>query len=280
MSVSRFITPLIIVLVILVSLTDFVFADRSEWRNVPGGFLLHESCIFSVPNGVVADDNTVDFSRCKYRRQQVRRPADQIYAMDVHLSPPGGIVTQMNASWKVPTLPNSADGQTVYFWPGFKNTGPTMGLPVLQPVLQYGQDGSFWELQSWFVWGEEGVAVTAPAIDVSPGDSLVSYMNYDAGSQTWTIFGADMQTGETSNLQITRAKSCACDFQWAMLVLETIMDEGVCADYPASNSLLFTGVQLNNGTTPQWTTRVQMHDCNQVISQVKADSVLLTWKAA
>jgi hypothetical protein len=28
-----------------------------------------------------------------------------------------------------------------------------MGYPVLQPVLQYGQHGGFWELQSWFVDG-------------------------------------------------------------------------------------------------------------------------------
>jgi hypothetical protein len=28
-----------------------------------------------------------------------------------------------------------------------------MGYPVLQPVLQYGQQGGSWELQSWFVDG-------------------------------------------------------------------------------------------------------------------------------
>jgi len=239
---------------------------------------MHESCIYQVPNAVLADDY-VDYSSCKYT-QSVRQPEAQIYAMDVHFSPPGGMVTQMNATWTVPNLPSSNSGQIVYFWPGFKSSSPEMGLPVLQPVLQYGEGGSFWQLQSWFVWGNRGVAITAPAITVSPGDTIVSYMNYDGLSQTWTVFGVDLKTGHTSNLQISRLKACACDFGWAMLVLETIMDESACRNYPASNQLLFTGVNLNNGTTPQWTTRVQMHDCKQAISQVKPDTVLLTWQTS
>ena len=51
------------------------------------------------------------------------------------------------------------------------------------PALQYGQHGAKWELQSWFVWGNGGAAVTAPAIDVSPGDELFSYMEYDEASE-------------------------------------------------------------------------------------------------
>lgn len=53
----------------------------------------------------------------------------------------------------VPELPENAEGQVDYFWPGFKSGEPEMGLPVLQPVLQYGQHGAAWELQSWFVHG-------------------------------------------------------------------------------------------------------------------------------
>jgi hypothetical protein len=37
------------------------------------------------------------------------------------------------------------------FWPGFKSKQPEMGYPVLQPVLQFGERGPEWALQSWFV---------------------------------------------------------------------------------------------------------------------------------
>ena len=35
--------------------------------------------------------------------------------------------------------------------PGFKSEKPEMGYPVIQPVLQYGEHGREWQLQSWFV---------------------------------------------------------------------------------------------------------------------------------
>jgi hypothetical protein len=151
-----------------------------------------------------------------------------------------------------------------------------MGLPVLQPVLQYGQHGAEWELQSWFVWGEQGVSVTAPAIPVTAGDKLVSYMDYDKGSQVWTVYGQNTRTMRESNLKIARSKACNCDYKWAMLVLETIMDPNVCGDYPASTSLTFTGVTVG-GSTVQWTPKVQGHDCKQAITQVNNDTITLTW---
>jgi hypothetical protein len=230
--------------------------------------------MYEVPNGQLVD---IDFSTCKYKSQP-QAPEIQIYAMDVEHSPTTGFVTQMNATWVVPELPPSRDRQIVYFWPGFKSTSPTMGLPVLQPVLQYGQSGApnGWELQSWFVWGQEDISVTAPAIPVSPGDKLVSWMNYDSTGRVWTVYGQNTRTGRDSDLRISRANAGNCDYKWAMLVLETIMNTGVCDDYPASSSLTFSGVSLM-GTFPQWTSKVTGHDCRQAITQVSNDTVRLSW---
>jgi len=260
--------PTLLLLLLITAITS----NSNEWVHVPGGYLQHKSCIFEVPNGQLQD---VDFSTCKFPAKK-HSPTLQIYAMDVHYSPINGPVTQMNATWKVPNLPGTNDGQVVYFWPGFKNQQPEMGLPVLQPVLQYGQHGPVWQLQSWFVWGDEGVSVTAPAIYVQAGDSIESYMDYDKTKQVWTVYGKDTRTGQTSNLQISRSRAGNCDYQWAMLVLETIMSRNTCRDYPSSDSLTFTGVSVG-GTYPKWTTRVQMHDCGQQISVTAQDTVQLTW---
>jgi hypothetical protein len=257
---------------IVLCLTLLSAALASEWMRVPGGLLIHKSCMYEVPNGELVD---VDISTCKHMSQSLNL---QIYAMDVHYSPPDGYTTQMNASWTVPDLPLARNGQVVYFWPGFKSTEPKMGLPVLQPVLQYGQHGSFWELQSWFVWGNRGVAITAPSIPVSVNDTIQSYMSYDSVKKVWTVFGINTRTGKTTNLQINRSRAGNCDYKWGMLVLETIMNEGACDNYPASSSLTFTGVSLN-GKYPEWQTRVEMKDCEQQIAVVAKDSVKLSWNS-
>ena len=91
-----------------------------------------------------------------------------------------------------------------------------MGLPVLQPVLQYGQHGAEWELQSWFV---HGGAVTAPVLKVSPGDEITSFMQFDNATKMWTVSGTDKTTGQTSELKISSAKiGTQYKFDWAMMV--------------------------------------------------------------
>lgn len=66
-----------------------------------------------------------------------------------------------------------------------------MGYPVLQPVLQYGERGPRWELQSWFVDARNPnyPVVTAPPIMVSPGDKITSFMRLSEDKQTWTVSG-------------------------------------------------------------------------------------------
>ena len=91
-----------------------------------------------------------------------------------------------------------------------------MGLPVLQPVLQYGEHGPEWQLQSWYV---HGGAVTAPAISVSPGDKITSSMVYSADSQEWTITGIDLNTQKSTVLKISKEKiGERYTFDWAMVV--------------------------------------------------------------
>merc|ERR1719223_2209377 len=109
----------------------------------------------------------------------------QIYASDVHLKSEEPLKS-FTADWVVPPLPKVNRGQVVYFWPGFKSQQPEMGLPVLQPVLQYGEHSGSWELQSWFVDGNDWrfPAVTAPYIQVSPGDKITSYMSLSADGST------------------------------------------------------------------------------------------------
>jgi len=257
--------------------------DADGYVPVPGGMRIHRDCIVHVHDGYHVDTNAVGQrvlvhtlsgveSRVLADCPHPAKPADpnlQIYAMDTHWTAPTGLVTQMNASFNAPQKPPSDQGQVVYFWPGFKSTQPTMGYPVLQPVLQYGTDseggGDYWCVRSWFVCGQWGMALVSDEVAVSPGDVLTSYMSYDAPSTMWTVFAANTATTKTTALTVTRTKIRSTDFHVAMLVLETIMDQGDCSQYPAAGSVTFTGVSVN-GQVPTWEPRVSMHDCNQAVS--------------
>jgi len=261
-------------LLALVLVAAVVAQDTNGYVRVPGGMMLHQSCVHQVEDGVVVDTDT--FPPCAFPAKYDNL---QIYAMDVHLS--GTLMTNMNASFNVPPLPRQSAGQVVYFWPGFKSTDPTMGLPVLQPVLQYGRDseggGSYWCLRSWFVWGNQGQAFVSKELRVAVGDILTSYMSFNSGSSTWTIYGRDTKSSQDTTLTITKQKAGNCDYKVAMLVLETIMPENQCGLLPAApQKVTFTGVTVN-GKVPAWTQRVQMHDCQQALS-VTGDSTVMTWK--
>jgi len=222
-------------------------------------------------------DDSFDLS-CNY---DMLYSNEQVYAMDAHTD---DTVTfnQMNSSWKVPALP-SKHGQTVFFWPGFKAQQPEPGYPVLQPVLQYGQrlGQTDWELQSWFVWAKHflPISVTGPALKVSAGDHITSWMNFDESSKIWTVYARNDANGQESVLQVTNSKVGSQDFKYAMHVLETVMPaSNYCSEYPPDNQIEFTDISANNGAGVQWETRTGKTDCQQkVTTSTKGDDVKFNW---
>jgi len=249
---------------------------EAELVHVPGGHALQTECIVEVPNGEVID----------LHQRQRRNGCEstglgvQIYAADVHLQSEEPL-TSFTADWVVPALPAHDYGQTVYFWPGFKAKQPEMGLPVLQPVLQYGQHGQSWELQSWFVWGNGGESVVAPAIKVQPGDHLTSYMSQSADGEMWTVSGTDLTTGQDSTLNIKYTDAGNTDYDFAMLVNENIEVNTGCALMPADTEVVFTNVTVN-GEVPVWTTRANCKgdsscDCDNTAVVDAAGVVHLGW---
>jgi len=207
-----------------------------------------------------------------------KAPQDQVYSIDVHYTPKTELMSKMNASFVAPSLPTNDDGQVVYFWPGFKSTDPTMGLPVLQPVLQYGTDccggGNYWCVRSWFVYGNQGIAYQSPEVAVTPGDLVTSYMSFDNKTQIWTINAYNTNSKLNSTLFISDADVLDTKFYVAMLVLETIMDQSVCADLPANGLIEFSNISVN-GKQIQWTDRVTSHECGENIVD---DSTTVTFR--
>jgi hypothetical protein len=211
----------------------------------------------------------------------------QIYAADTHLKSSEAL-TSFTADWVVPPLPKRAGGQVVYFWPGFKNSKPEMGYPVLQPVLQYGEHGPGWQLQSWFVDANDHKypVVTAPAITVEPGHQITSFMvqTDDGHNLGWTVSGTNINTGANSTLHIAYSKAGDVDYDYAMLVNENINVNTQCDRMPASTNVSFSKVSVNGESKPQWTTRAncagnpQCNCGNAAAVDVDTGDVTLSWK--
>lgn len=262
-------------------LAGTALADVPEgYQVVPGcnGCLMHESCIKSVENGKVIDDS-FDVSCDK----EMLVPNEQVYAMDSHTD---GSVTfsQMNSSWVVPDLPKGGglfSQSTNFFWPGFKAQQPEPRYPVLQPVLQYGQrpGQTDWELQSWFVWAFNNVALTGPRLNVKAGDHITSWMNFDESSQIWEVYGRNDANGQESILKVAKSKVGTNPFAYAMHVFETVMPAtNYCDLYPPNNKIEFTGVSGNNGQAINWIPRTGKTDCQQtVVASDKGDDVKFSW---
>jgi hypothetical protein len=258
-------------------------AAQGELVHVPGGVTVDKACIVEVPNGELYD---ADKHQMPANCTASNSPRIQIYAADVHMESADPL-TSFTADWTVPEKPASSRGQVVYFWPGFKAKQPEMGLPVLQPVLQYGQHGGKWQFQSWFVDGNDFryPVVTAPAIDASPGDKLTSYMQQSADGTSWTVSGTNTNTGKDTTLKIAYKKAGNTDYDYAMLVNENINVNTQCSEMPAADSgkgsLTFTNIKVN-GKVPQWTTRANCKgnkqcDCDNSATVASNGDVTLGW---
>jgi len=246
--------------------------DTVNWMQAPGGAMIHKTCFHEVDSGTVVDVNTLP--PCLERAP--RDPNIQIYSIDTHWTTTDVSMRKFNASFNTPGNPPRAAGQINYFWPGFKSNQPTMGLPVIQPVLQYGT-GNNWVVRSWYVYGDVGEAVASTPVAVRPGDIISSYMDFDEKNQLWTIYSLNTRTAQETILHVTKAKTHNTDFKVAMFVLETIMPPNDCKQLPSNpSSITFTGVSVN-GKIPPWTPRTGMSDCNQKVASIAGDKVTFTW---
>jgi hypothetical protein len=233
----------------------------------------------------VANGEVIDVPDCPYPTYPADEwapngadPEVQCYSEKAY-STASSEFTQLNASFVVPPLPKHVVGQTVFLWPGFKAKSPTIGKPVLQPVLQsYG--GNKWQLQSWGV-GIPAGTMTGPKIDVSPGDLITSYM--ELVGDTWTIYGRNTRTGRESVLRLSKKQACnGCLYTNAVFVNENVMSRNHCDYYPANNGIEFTDIVVNGKIehNTQWNTGYDCGspDCGQkTIPSSDGKSVKLTW---
>lgn len=255
----------------MISVSKFVllavpaWAD-SEYVRVPGGMWMHRSCITEISDGTI--QNIADCEHPSYRSDEwapnSQSPEVQCYDQKAFIERSSGQYTEMNATFTVPPLPRTNVGQTVYLWPGFKATRPEIYHPVLQPVLQFTQGSGRWALQSWAV-GVPAGAVTGPAIPVSEGDELFTYMKLIGN--VWTIYGQNTRTGRESVLRISSQQAGYEPYNYAVFVSENVMARNHCDYYPANSGVEFKAITVDGKTGIKWETGYDCGspDCGQKV---------------
>jgi hypothetical protein len=255
----------------------------TDYVHVPGGIVLHKSCVHEIPDGAEVDaDERVTLrgvqvakhARCNYKAYRSGGPlAGSGAAGRAGPQPPstGGWVetswanstqamfTHMDSGYfTVPPNPSSNHGQLLYFFPSLENNDS-----IVQPVLQWGDspapgDGQMWKFTNWRVTCT-GVApnrVCTSAFgtlkSATAGDILYGSMDItakSASSQTWTVSATNNTTITTATNTFTFATTG--NFNSAQAGVLEAYNVADCHDFPnyLSGSTYFSFPTLKQGNS-------------------------------
>jgi len=276
----------------LLVVTCIIVCVNATWKNedyfcVPGGMMMHKSCLHHVEAGshIIDNDDGVFVNgerveRCEYKpiynedlgigsRISGSRslPADGWQTWTSYQHPNNSTFTTFNGNFTVPNAPSSFKrNEIVYIFTGLQNdnwipnSGRAFGSPqdfeIIQPVLQYGGasangGGEYWGVASWYVTVGSG-AFWSTELKVNPGDSIYGVMEAK-GPTTWFI-NSVLASGQNSSITITRPR--LSNNPWAYCTLE-VYNIAECINLPPSNSPShFTNMILtdsNGPISPEWT---------------------------
>lgn len=164
--------------------------------------------------------------------------------------------------WNVPTNPSPPSGDTSlqYYWTGLQNnqglssngTGCGSNIMLIQPVLQWGSNGSFggenWTIASWEVWGCNSscgscsVGHSTPETNVSAGDTIEGEMYQTASNlDEWHVSISDTTSGAYTNNNLYNIPNAWPKFGSGQGgVLEMFNVNSSCTDLSTDDSISFS----------------------------------------
>jgi hypothetical protein len=230
------------------------------WAQVPGA-LIRPDCVHEIPSGAkvvirgdqVTGDVTLNgvpvghFDACPEAPVSTRHQATQaptlngwIEAVQTEVKS-GGNISEINTNWTVPSNPQT-NGGLIYIFDALE---PSSENWILQPVLQYGNNGSFggnyWVMSSWLV-GSNGYVYHSTPEEVWPNDTLVGYVyitGISGSTLDWKVFAWDATSGATSSFSAT---SSGLQWNWAYAGVLEGYNIGSCSELPVGGETIFQSV--------------------------------------
>ncbi len=267
---------------------DNAALKKAGFIATPIGYLPPE-CIYHVgDNARINKDGSVDLANgthlvvppCKYRATTSPNNPGPLFPTNSWVehaaqcyhncpsSPPA--IMDMSGKWTVPPTPTSSDGQTIYLWLGLQptSTGGTGGLPLVQPVLQWGYGGSqnYWAIDSWYC-DPTNNCYASSSVATSAGSTITGTLtgsSCSSGACKWLIQTSDGT--HTTNLQYTSTTP----LYWMDGAVLEVWNVIQCSDYPAEKTggTTFGSFSItdanSNSVTPSWSGTVDQNDgCNE-----------------
>ena len=177
----------------------------------------------------------------------------------------GSPITDFETRWKVPAIPSSASGQTIFLFNGIdpKETGAA----ILQPVLQWGESaaggGPYWAVASWYVLGT-GHAFHTDLVRVSPGDDLLGVMKLAGSSNGSFSYSVEFMGIPGTTLAIKNV----AELVWCNQTLEAYQISK-CSDYPNVDHTSMNGIRIQiagRDVEPVWVSNVTATEWLYVVS--------------
>lgn len=160
----------------------------------------------------------------------------------------GGSTTLFEGIWNVPSAPldQATPLQTIFYFTALENDAQT---DIFQPVLEWGQYGSYWDISSWY--GIDGSYSHSTPINVNVGDSIYGYIQKQAGNQ-WLIYTLDITTSTSTSITASSTRTYPQNY----VALESY-GVNTCSQFSGGND--FTNLNIA-GRTPSWTSWINQAD--------------------
>jgi hypothetical protein len=176
------------------------------------------------------------------------------------------------ATWTVPPVPASENGQILYFFPGLEDIDDVVS--ILQPVLAWNDDNTssqdaitpfdVWSIASWncCITGPSGYATVdeSTPVTVNVGDTIAGEILSDcaagtSGCQGWYVYTFDFTSDQYTEL--SNAYADGQIFNWAFAGVMEDYNVTTCGQLPSNGSITFNDVALYNyqfdEMSPAWT---------------------------
>ena len=247
-------------------------AEHPDWMQIPGE-LIRPDCVHAIPKGArvelgndgyITGDVTLNgeffahYDPCP-ERAIVTRP--QGHAQDFARVPGTGNgwveadqwnvplsssdnIDYVAGNWRVPSYP-AVNGALIYLFNGIE---PSTQDWILQPVLQYGNNGAFggnyWGIASWLVSSTQ--AYVSPFETVNPGDLLIGYTrltSISGSTLNWTILAQDQTSGAYSSIKVW---TTGLHLTWAYRGVLEAYHVTSCSNFPSNRVAVFSNSVIDH----------------------------------
>lgn len=174
----------------------------------------------------------------------------------------------LSAQWTVPSAPTNTSGQTIFYFPGLQN-GTTGGVSfILQPVLEWGQHGNFWDISAWYAGGDNSGNQYSNYVTVNVGDGISGVVQqdpYNAGYWDVDIYDVTQDTHEG----IVQYDTTTYSYNYVTL---EVVNVNTCDQFPRAAD--FTNLVVDS-VTPSWTPEQSQTGCGLGVNIVSPSEVIL-----